>query len=186
MQGTKNASWYIVLHKFHLLLHNWPRALHVNVWCQYSYPFHTKPSSRMHLRQGDAWAGLWKANEGIRAGKGTSALGRANIPQCLIAALLLILFSAWCSFSNNPDPLKSYPSANKAIILDFFDECAPDLLLTHLVDNSLVRVSLVYEVVFIHFHLHKYAHTCMHMNRNLQGFQNASYSWSRYFIRPHK
>lgn len=185
MQGTKNASWYIALRKFHLLLHNWPRALHVNVWCQYSHPFHTKPSSRMHLRQGDAWAGLWKANEGIRAGKGTISFGdsqHSTMPYCCTTAHSFLCLS----FSNNPDPLKSYPSANKAIILDFFDEGAPDLLPMHLVDTSLVRVSLMYAVVFIHFHLHKYAHTCMHINRNLQGFQNASHSWSRYFIKPHR
>lgn len=64
----------------------------------------------------------------------------------LTVALLLILSSARRSFSSNLDPLRSYPSANEAILLDFFHERASDLLPLHLADTSLVRVSLGYAV----------------------------------------
>lgn len=71
-------------------------------------------------------------------------MGTDIIPHCLIAALLLFLFSACYSFSSNPDPLKSYPSAHRAIPSHFCHVCAPDLLPVHVVDASLVGVTLVY------------------------------------------
>lgn len=108
--------------------------------------------------------------------------GTANIPYCPTAARLFCLFSAWHSFPSNLDSLKPYPSAHEAIPLDFLHDLAP----MHLVDASLVGVSLVYPVVLTYLCPHEYAHTCMHTSSNPQGFQNAAHSWSRYFTKHHR
>lgn len=144
MQGTKNAAWYIVLHTFHRLLNNLTKSMPSKCLVPIPISVSHEASSGMQLRQGDAWAELWKAKKGWEQGRLRMAVGTASTPRCLISVLLLILFSAWYSFSSNPDPLRSYPSANKAILLDFFHGCDPDLLPTHLADASLARVSLVY------------------------------------------
>lgn len=83
---------------------------------------------------------------------------------------------------SNLDSLKPYPSAHDAIPLDFFHDLAP----MHLVDASLVGVSLVYPVGLTYLCPHEYAHTCVHTRSNPQGFQNAAHSWSRYFTKHHR
>lgn len=108
--------------------------------------------------------------------------GIANILYCPTVACLFLLFSAWHSFPSNLDSLKTYPSAHKAIPLDFFHDLAP----MDLVDASLVGVSLVYPVVFTYLRPHECAHTCMHTSSNPQGFQNAAHPWSRYFTKHHR
>lgn len=123
----------------------WPRALQVNVWFQYPHPSTTAflqntPKTRWCL----SW--ILKAHWRHKSKEGMISYGNNQYSTRLTVALLLILSSAWRSFSRNLDPLRFHPSANKAILFDFFHECASDLLPLYLVDTSLVRVSLGYVV----------------------------------------
>lgn len=77
--------------------------------------------------------------------KGMTPNGAANVPYCLIAALLFLLFSSWLLLPSHLDPLKSHPSANKAIPLDSSMNVPLTLFPC---TTSLDRVSLVSTVVF--------------------------------------
>lgn len=72
------------------------------------------------------------------------------------------------SFSQSLDPMKSYPSANKAILLDRFHECAPNLPPRHLADASWVRVSLVSTVgIYTLSPIQLCTHICAHEQKSM-------------------
>ena len=163
----------------------WPRALQVNVWFQYPHPSTTAflqntPKTRWCL----SW--ILKAHWRHKSKEGMISYGNNQYSTRLTVALLLILSSAWRSFSRNLDPLRSHPSANEAIL--FTSSMNVPLISSPCTWLISLWSGLVLDMwlTVTHFHPYKYAHTCMYMNRHVPGFRNASHSWSRYFLKTHR
>lgn len=125
-----------------------------------------EPSFRTHLRHGDAWAGLWKATEGIRARRVWSAMGTTNIPHTSLLH--------FCSFF----PLPDVPSPAILTPWDPTHQPTKPSYWTSSMNVPLISspctwliplwsgLVLGMQLIVTHFHPYKYAHTCMHMNRH--------------------
>lgn len=184
MQGTKNAAWYSVWQKFHLYYSvTWSRALQVFDSSTHIHFVQSLPRNIPKTRWGLSWAleGKWrdKTRGGYHQLWEQSTFHTAlSLHYCSFFSLPAIpspaILTHW-NPTHQPTEPSHYTSAMYVPLISFL--CT---WLMPLWSGLLLCMHLV----FTHMHPYKCAHTCMHMNRNLRGCQDASHSRNMNFISP--